>query len=318
MQKMLDELKQQFDLTVERELLAIKEANSLREELTLARETMASERASHQQEIAQLKERAETMAAKAEREEGMRMELEKLLQRQQHEWDLSRAALEQDVKLLESEMGSLRKRELTLQQNLQQTLTEARALREDLLQTQATLQERTSQLEDSRRHEERAVETAKTFEEELDKMCKRWWEENAQAREREMALTDEQFQAKLALAQEAGANRELAYNVEDARKQASDERARSMHYESWGRHHGFPLHPHHFIHHQPAPSCTAPASHPEPNRESLTEIEHVYHRRLREIDQRYSTSLDQPFSEEQKQDEFKARYPLLSAEILHR
>ena len=72
MQKMLEELKEQFDLTVERELQALQEANALRDRVNTLNEAMAAERAAHEQEAAQLRKQAEVMTAKAAHEEGLR------------------------------------------------------------------------------------------------------------------------------------------------------------------------------------------------------------------------------------------------------
>lgn len=303
LQKMLDELKQQFDLTVERELLAMKQANALREQNSSLNETLATERATHAQQAAHLQQRAEELSAKAEAEELAKQQLEKLFQRSQHEWELTNNALQQQVRQLTADHEAAQKRELTLQHNLQQTLTEARVMREQLLQATTSLQERDTQLADSRRREEQAIEAAKRMEAEFDQHCQRWIEENSLSKQRELALTEEQFKARLALAQEQGSNRELAQSMQQARNDA--EHARSF-MAPWA-----PFYP------APAgPAAVSTAGAGGNSMETFDRMTDHYHDRLREIDQHYPR-YDPPAaaSERHEQEAFKARFPLTSAEL---
>jgi len=206
MQKMLDELKQQFDLTVQRELTATQEAASLRDDVSAVKAQLAAQEAGFKEQLGNLRAQLAAAVAKAEEADKLRKQADYDLAVYVQESQLERAALESRVLSLEGALVASQDRERDTANKLDQALTEARGIREELIQAQAKLKERSSQLEGAQDREDYAVATVRDMEEELHVLFDRWWEENRESRDREQVLTQEQYQAKITLAETVGSN----------------------------------------------------------------------------------------------------------------
>jgi len=214
MQKMLDELKQQFDLTVEREMAAQKEAVSLRDQLSSANQALATIEATYKQQLAQAQADVAAANARASEQEQLRLHAESALIHREQDWQVERSGLEQRMLTLERALIESQNREQDTAKRLEQALLEGRGIREELVLAHARLKERNSQLEGAQDREDYAVATVRDMETELHQLFDRWWEENRESRDREQILTSEQYQAKITLAETVGSSnaRAVAHN----------------------------------------------------------------------------------------------------------